>query len=263
MEPEQIKRIVKYAVIGLVIVILLFGAFGTIDAGERGVKTRFGAVVGVVDQGLYFKLPFIERVITMNVQTQKEQIDAEAASKDLQTVRTTMALNYNVQADKVGEIYTKISEDYKSRIIDPAIQEAVKAATAKYTAEELVTKRPIVRDEIKTILTARLQHEDIQVTEVSIVNFDFSESFNKAIEAKVTTEQNALAAKNKLEQVKYEADQRIAQAKGEAEAIKIQAQAITQQGGSDYVKLQWIKQWNGTLPTTMLGSNTPIIDLSK
>lgn len=242
--------------------IFLFSMFGSVNAGWKGVRTQFGAVVGQVETGLYFKLPFVQKVVKLNVQTQKEQIDAESASSDLQNVSTTIALNYNLYPDKVTELYTKIGTDYKSRIIDPAIQEAVKASTAKHTAEQLITKRTEVRDEIKTILTARLATEFIQVTEVSIVNFDFSQSFNQAIEAKVTAEQNALAAKNKLEQVKFEAEQRIAQATAEAEAIRISAQAINSQGGADYVNLKAIEKWNGILPTQMIpGGTVPFINL--
>jgi regulator of protease activity HflC (stomatin/prohibitin superfamily) len=105
----------------------------------------------------------------------------------------------------------------------------------------------------------------IVVDQVNITNFDFSQSFNAAIEAKVTAEQSALAAKNKLEQVKFEAEQRVTQAKGEAEAIKIQAAAIQAQGGQEYVSLKWVEKWNGALPTTQLGNSgfTPLISISK
>lgn len=260
----NIGKVILHSILGVILLAVLFGSSGTISAGYKGVKTQFGAVKGVVDSGLYFKMPFIQKVVKMNVQTQKEQIDAEAASADLQNVKATVALNYNLYPDKVSELFNKIGNDYKSRIIDPAIQEAVKAATAKHTAEELITKRAEVRDEMKTLLTARLAPEFIQVSEVSIVNFDFSSSFNQAIEAKVTAEQNALAAKNKLEQVKYEADQRVASAEAEAKAIQIQAQAINSQGGADYVHLKAIEKWNGILPTQMIpGGTVPFINLSK
>lgn len=258
----NISKIVVHSVIGLVVLIVLFSSFGSINAGWKGVKTQFGAVVGNVDTGLYLKVPFIQKVVKMNVQTQKEQVDAESASSDLQNVSTTIALNYNLYPDKVIDLFSKIGVGYKSRIIDPAIQESVKASTAKHTAEQLITKRAEVRDEIKAILTARLATEFIQVTEVSIVNFDFSNSFNQAIEAKVTAEQNALAAKNKLEQVKFEAEQRLTTATAEAKAIQIQAQAITQTGGAEYVNLKAVEKWNGILPTQMIPNGAlPFINL--
>lgn len=259
----RVGKIITHVILGLLIGGLIFGSFGTVGAGYKGVKTRFGNVVGSVNPGLYFKLPFIEHIVKLNIQTQKEETDSTAASKDLQDVKATVALNYNIDPAYVGELYANIGSEYKIRIIDPAIQEAVKAATAQYTAEELVTKRPLVRDSIKEALTGRLQTEYIIVSEVSIVNFSFSKSFNDAIEAKVTAEQNALAAKNKLEQVKYEADQRISEAKGEAEAIRIQAQAIQQQGGAEYVNLKSVEKWDGKLPTYMMGNSVPFINLSK
>jgi regulator of protease activity HflC (stomatin/prohibitin superfamily) len=265
-DGEQIKFITGKVVKGLLVflvLILVLGSFNTIGAGERGVVLRLGAVNRVMTEGLNFKIPLIESVKVLDVKTQKEAARATAASKDLQTITAEVALNYHLQPEAVTSLWQSVGENYKERIIDPAIQEAVKSATAKFTAEELITKRPEVKEEIKSALTTRLSKEFILVDDFSIVNFDFSKSFNEAIEAKVTAEQNALAAKNKLEQVKYEAEQRVAQSEGEAKAIKIQAEAITQQGGADYVKLQAIKQWNGVLPTTMLpNSGVPFINLN-
>lgn len=248
-------------VAALILLVLLFTSFGTVSVGNRGIKTRFGAVVSTIEPGFYVKMPFIEHVESMDVQTQKEQTNAASASKDLQTVSTTVAVNYNIDPSKVAELFTNIGTDFGSKIIDPSIQEVVKAVTAKYTAEELITKRANVTDEIKTLLTDKLSSRDITVSGVSIVNFDFSKSFNDAIELKVTAEQNALAAKNKLDQVQYEADQRVAQAKGEAEAIKIQAQAINSQGGADYVQLQAIKAWKGEVPQYMGVGAVPFINI--
>ena len=261
---KNVSKIVLHSIIALIILIIVFTSFGSIPAGYKGVRTQFSAVAGEVNSGLYFKIPFIQGMVKMDTQTQKEQAEADAASSDLQTVQATIAVNYNLYPDKVSELYQSIGTEYGSRIIDPAIQEAVKAATAKYTAEELITKREAVKDEIQTALTSRLQGEFIQVTQVSIVNFQFSSSFNQAIEAKVTAEQNALAAKNKLDQVQYEAQQTVATAKAQAEAIQIQAQAINSQGGADYVQLQAIKAWDGHLPTSMIpGGTVPFINLVK
>lgn len=262
-EPLVIKMIV-HAFLVMLIITILFGSFGTVSAGERGIKTRLGAVVGTIEPGLYMKLPFMEGVVSIDVQTQKEQTDAEAASSDLQTVHSTVAVNYNLDSSKIQDLYTRIGVEYQSKVIDPAIQEVVKAATAKYTADQLLTKRPQVTDDIQTALAAKLALSDITVSAVSIINFDFSGSFNKAIEDKVTAEQNALAAKNKLDQVKYEAEQTVASAQAQAEAIKIQAQAINSQGGADYVQLQAITKWDGHLPQQMIpGSTVPFLNLKN
>lgn len=257
---------IKLGVGGFVVILVLSifaGSFSVVGAGERGVKTRFGVVKGVLDPGLHFLTPFVDDVTKMDVQTQKEQTEADASSADLQTVKATVAVNYNLVYEKVADLYQRIGKDFGPKLIDPAIQEVVKAVTAKYTAEQLITKRAEVTDEIQAQLSAKLTPSDIQVTSVSIVNFNFSASFEQAIEAKVTAEQNALAAKNKLDQVKYEADQRVAEADGEAKAIKIQAEAIQTQGGAAYVALKTVEKWNGALPQYMMGNTVPFLNLTK
>ncbi len=262
MNTNKVPYIIG-GILGFIVFVIILGSFTTISAGERGVKTRFGVVVGVLDPGLHFKTPLIEKVTKLDVQTQKEQTEADAASSDLQTVKATIAVNYNLAYEKVGDLYQRLGADYSAKVIDPAIQEVVKAVTARYTAEQLITKRAEVTDDIQSQLSTKLASSDILVTGVSIVNFDFSKTFNEAIEAKVTAEQNALAAKNKLDQVKYEADQRIAEAQGEAQAIKIQAEAIQHQGGAEYVNLKAVEKWDGSLPQYMMGSSVPFINLTK
>lgn len=258
------RKGIRTIVIGVIVVLLLTSSVGTVSAGQLGVRTRFNAVVGSVNEGLYFKLPFIEKVHIVDIQTQKEQVSAEAASADLQTVNTTVAVNYNIDSQKVLDLYTHVGVDYKIRVIDPAIQEVVKAVTANYTAEQLITKRPEVTEAIQAALAARLSPSGIFVTAVSVVNFNFSVSFNDAIEAKVTAEQNALAAKNKLDQIKFEAEQRITTARAEAEAIKIQAEAIQSQGGAGYVDLKAIEKWDGKLPTQMIpAGSVPFVNLNR
>lgn len=196
----------------------------------------------------------------MDTQVQKEQVDASAASSDLQTVTTTVAVNFHIDPWDAGNIYQTIGADYQSRVIDPAIQESIKSITANYTAEQLITQRETVREDILNLLTTKLDAYGVHVDSLNIVNFAFSDTFNTAIEAKVTAQQNALAAQNKLVQVQAEADQTVATAKAQTEAIQIQAQAINSQGGADYVELQAIKQWNGILPATYIpGSANPFI----
>lgn len=261
LHEQKVGKIVERLLVFGLLIFIFFSSITIIQAGERGVVLRLGSISRVFNEGFHFNIPFIENVAILNVQTQKEQVEAVSASKDLQTVTTAVALNYNLDPEKVGILWQKIGKNYKERLIDPAIQEAVKASTAKFTAEQLVTQRSDVRDEIKLNLTERLKAEYIIVTEVSIVNFGFSQAFDQAIEAKVTAEQNALAAKNKLEQVKFEAEQRVTQAQAEAEAIKIQAEAIQNQGGAEYVNLKAIEKWDGKLPSYMLGDSTPFINV--
>lgn len=251
------KYVIAVLALITVVFIIILNPLTTIDTGERGIVLHWGAFKGkVLTEGIHMVMPIAQDVIKINVQTQKVESSVGAASKDLQSVNATVALNYHLDSLKVGSLYQKTGLDYDNRIISPAVQEAVKSITAQFTAEELITRRAEVKEKTKSLLSERLGKDYIIVEDISIVNFAFSESFNAAIEAKVTAEQSALAAKNKLEQVKFEAQQKIETAKAEAESIKIQASAINAQGGADYVRLQAINKWQGVLPTTMLPNGT-------
>lgn len=250
------KVIVFGIIAGIILLIILFGTFYTISAGYRGVILTFGKPsVTSMGEGLHFKIPLVQKVVKMDTRTQKYEADLTAASSDLQDVKTKIAINYHLNPESVPELYRTIGVDYATKVIYPLEQESNKAATAQFSAVELITKREQVRESMKTTLRDKLSERGIIIEDISIVDFAFSPSFSQAIEAKVTAEQNALAAKNKLEQVKYEAEQRVTQAEGEAKAIQIQTSAINSQGGESYVQLQMIKQWNGQLPYSTGGSS--------
>lgn len=259
-------KLVMWASVGILVFVLLFGTFYTISAGERGVLLTFGKAKPVaITEGLHFKIPLVQSVEVFDIKTLKYETDATAASSDLQTVTTKLAINYHVLPDQVPRIYTEIGVDYASRVIQPLEQEIIKATTAKFTAEELITKRESVREDIKSTLKERLEPRGIIVEEVSITNFDFSSSFNEAIEAKVTAEQSALAAKNKLEQVKFEAEQKVASATAEAKALELQKAQVT----PELIELRKIEvqskaidKWNGVMPI-VVGSSSPFIDISS
>jgi regulator of protease activity HflC (stomatin/prohibitin superfamily) len=269
--PPMIKWIIGgfFVFIGLSI---LFSSFYIVGAGERGILVTLGnPSMTPYSEGLHFKFPLVQSVIILDVKTQKYEGDAAAASKDLQTVQTKLAINYHLIPENVPRLYKEIGLDYSLRIIQPMEQEVVKATTAQFTAEELITRREEVRDGIKQTLKERLVERGIVVKEVSIVNFDFSTSFNEAIEAKVTAEQQALAAKNKLEQVKFEAEQLVAKATAEAEALRLKKQQITPelvqlsqievQSKALDVQREAIAKWNGILPQ-VTGGATPFFNLN-
>jgi regulator of protease activity HflC (stomatin/prohibitin superfamily) len=267
-EEKNIVTGVITTVVILLIVVTAWLSFGTVGAGERGVKTRLNAVVGEVGPGLYIKFPFIEHVIKMNVKTQSVVYERDeplsSASRDLQDVQIATVVNYHIDASQVRQIYTQYGDQdyYEAQAIRPAVRDIVKATASQFTAEELVTKRAEFTDEVIVRLNERLNNKFAVVEQVNITNFEFSKAFTQAIEAKVTATQNAEAAKNKLEQVKFEAQQQIEKAKAEAEAIRIQAQAITQQGGSEYVNLKAVDKWDGKLPVQMVpGSSVPFLNL--
>lgn len=260
-QKTKVGAIIRDTFLGIFLLILFFSSFGTIGAGQRGVLLQFGGVTGkIYSEGLYFKAPFIHAVKVLDIKTQKEQVGAGSASKDLQTVTSVVALNYNLKADKVAKMWQEVGQDYKSRIIDPAIQESVKASTAKFTAEELITKRELVREEVKISLKGKLEPYGIVVDDLNIIAFDFSQSFNQAIEAKVTAEQSALAAKNKLEQVKFEAQQAIESAQGRAKAIQIEGEALN--NSPQVTELRYIEKWDGKMPIYW-GGATPFVGLPQ
>jgi regulator of protease activity HflC (stomatin/prohibitin superfamily) len=254
--------------IALVFFILFISPFTIVSVGERAIVLHLGNIDRVLSEGVHWVTPFTESVVTVDITTQKDEVEAQAASKDLQNVTARIAVNYQVDPSRVAEIYSQYLGDEQSRLIAPSIQEAVKAATAKYTAEELITKREIVRSDIVASLKEKLTPANILVSNVNIINFNFSEQFNQAIESKVRAEQDALAQKNLLEKVKYEAEQRVATARAEAESIKLQSDAANNE---KYVSLKRIevqlevaKRWNGQLPTNMYaGAPLPLLDITK
>ncbi len=257
----KLPTTVKIAIAGVIALIAfaLLAPFTIVGPGERAVIVKLGKVDRVLSEGVHWVTPIIEGVKSFDVRVRKTDATATAASKDLQTVRAEIVLNWSLIPEFVGQLYQAIGTDFEARVIVPSLQESVKAATARYTAEELITKREQVKDDIKTLLAERLSKSFIAVTDVNIVNFDFSESFNAAIEAKVTAEQNALAAKNKLEQVKYEATQAIEKARGEAESIRVQAEAL--KSNPALVNLKAVERWNGVLPSYVMGDSVPFINI--
>jgi regulator of protease activity HflC (stomatin/prohibitin superfamily) len=238
----------------VLVVIFLMNPFVIINAGYRGVMLTWGKVTDVLSEGFHIRIPIAQKVQKIETRIVKLETKSVAYSKDIQTADSVVALNYHVDPPSVGNLYKDIGMDYVERIISPSIQESVKATTAKFTAQELIEKREMVRDEIRTILIERLSKNYLIVDAFSIVDFDFSDNYEKAIEEKQVAQQMALKAENDLRRVKLEAEQRIAQAKGEAEAIRIQVEAITQQGGKDYVSLKTVEKWDGKLPINLYGA---------
>jgi len=258
---ENKMLIIRKVVLGLLVMGILSTAFTIVPTGFRGVVTQFGKVTGkVFDEGLHLKIPFVETVSKINIQIQKEETEADSSSKDLQSVSATIALNYRIDETRVQDLFQDVGKLYVPKIIDPVIQEAVKSGMARFTAEELITKRPEVKEVIEGIMSETLNERGIRVIDFNIVNFNFSAAFDNAIEAKVTAEQEALAAKNKLEQIKFEAQQAVESAKGRAEAIEIEAKAL--RNSPDILELRAIEKWNGVLPQ-VTGESVPFVNLNN
>ena len=259
-ELKNILKIAAGAVIALFAAVFLFSGIYTIDAGERGIVLSWGSISGIEKDGLHLKMPFVQTVKKVDVRTRKAHAPASAASSDMQRVESEVSLNYRLDAENLSSIYTRTGLDIESSLIDPRIQEVVKAVVAKYQADKLLGQREIVKSEIESMLKESLASYHVIVEAVQITNFKFSEQYDAAIEAKQTAEQNAQKAKNDLERIKVEAEQKIATARAEAEAIRIQADAIKAQGGAEYVQLKAIEKWNGALPT-YTGNSLPFLSI--
>jgi len=249
---------VKFGIFAVVILVLflILNPFVQVNRGQRGVVMNWGAVSDrVLGEGLHWRMPIQQSVHMMNVQEVKYTTKSASYSKDTQAVDTEVAFNYVLDASRVDKIYQSIGDNkiVENVVIDPAIQETQKQVFARYTAQDLLDKRAEISNEINKDLVSRLQEKGIILKSFSILNFDFSDSYEQAVEQKQVAAQDALKAENKLKQVQFEAEQRLTQAKAEAEAIKIQADAITSQGGAEYVNLKRIEKWNGLGCTSYCG----------
>lgn len=220
---KKVKIIVGVCVALLLIVAISIASITIVPAGHKGVTLNMGAVTGaVMNEGINFKIPFVQNAEIIDVRVKKyESKDNSSASKDLQTIKSSIAVNYRVNQDHVADLYQKIGMSYESTVINPAISECIKSVTSRYTAEELITKRTEVSEEMKKFLQKKLSEKYILVDSFNIINFDFTDAFNTAIEEKQIAEQNALKAKYDLERIKTEAEQAVTKAKGEAEAMKL------------------------------------------
>ena len=264
--PKGLGKKVAGIAIVLLVLVVLGGSMGTVGAGQQGVLLRFGAVTGEIkDEGLYFKIPFVNQVVLMSTQIQKYTATATSSSKDLQVVSTEVTLNFQLNASQVGEIYRTMRRQYENRIIQPFIQEAVKSVTANYNAEELITQRPAVKSALQDFVTQRLAPLGMNVVELSITDFQFSAGFQQSIEAKVTAVQQALEAENALARVEFEAQQQIAKARAEAEGLRLQKQQITSQLlelRKIEVQGRAVEKWNGVMPQVVTsGGPVPMLDV--
>ncbi len=267
-------KAVAIIIIALIVIgVVAAASVKIVDAGHRGVLLHWSAVDlshPPLDEGLHFVVPFMDDVVNVEVRTLKYEKSTTSASKDLQTVATTVTVNYHPSKESVHQLYKDIGLDYENRVIQPAIEETVKQVTANYNAEELITKRPLVKADIQSEISVRLNEFNLLTEIVSITDFEFSSLFAQAIESKVEAEQKAKKAENDLIRIEVEARQaeahalglakaNIAEANGEAEAIRIINQALID--NPNY--LDWLKTqaWDGKLPLVVGEGGTPFIQI--
>lgn len=261
MEKKE-KILLGILVLALIVVLFRAVCVRTVQAGKTGVEVRMGEVQeDVLTNGWHIQIPFVTKIVKINNQVLRTDVNGESASKDLQTVKSTVSVNYRVRPDSSTYIYKNVGKDYEdweNVILRPAVQECVKSVVAKYTAEELITDRENVSAAIQNELAKQVGNYGIEVSELNIINFDFSDEFNSAIEAKQTAQQNALKAQQDLERIKVEGQQKIAEAEAEAKANALKNEQITDK----ILRQKWIEKWDGKLPT-VFGSEDNILDINS
>lgn len=261
------KKLILPLIIVIAALIVLAASIKIVPAGSTGVVMTLGKVNdNVMQEGLNFKIPFVQTVSVVNNKIQVVEVDAPAVSKDLQTINSVIAVNYRIGLDSSANIYKNIGQDYQTVLLLPAVQESIKSVTAKYTAEELITMRAQVGVEIKSSLEEKVNEYGIVIEKFNIVNFDFSAEFNSAIEAKQVAEQNLIKTKTEQEQAiviaEAEAKRKIIEADAEAESVlkKANAQAeankkLSESLNNTIVEYEKIQKWNGELPMSTNGNS--------
>ena len=265
---------VKWIVIGAAAIFVAVNSFTIVPAGNTGVVLTLGEVsANPLSEGFHVKAPFVQTVENMSNKIRVYETPASAVSKDLQTVSSSIAVNYRLVSDKSPDMYKNVGVDYQTILITPVVQECMKSATAKYNAEQLITDRESVSNEVKTALDSKLNAYGIYIEKFNIVNFDFSAEFNTAIEAKQVAEQNLLKTKTEQEQAKViantEAEKKVIAAKAEAEAILKQAQAqadanklLDESLSNKVIAYEQIQKWDGVMPKVTGKDGGLLIDVN-
>lgn len=271
-KKSKAPMIITAIVIVVLVLVAILASVKIVPAGCTGVVTTFGEVSDTsLTEGLHFVIPFAQKVEIISNKIQIYEATADAVSNDMQAVNTKIAVNYRIRSEASASIFREIGIDYKDVILMPTVQEGMKSVCAKYNAEQLITKRASVADEIKTELEAKVNDYGIEIEKFNIVNFDFSKEFNEAIEAKQVAEQNYLKTKTEQNQAivvaEAEAKKKVIAAEADAKAIKARADAqadanktIAASLSPTLIQYQIVERWNGVLPKVASSAN-PLISM--
>ena len=255
--------------IGMVISILIivFASITTVPTGYVGVKTRFGKVQNdVIQEGFNWKAPFIEKIVKIDCRTKKLETATSTASKDLQEVSLKVVINYNVEKQTANNLYREVGTTYEEVIVNPAILESIKAITAQYTAEELITKRAEVSNKMQETLKEKVEQKGFNIVDFNITDLNFSDAYNQAIEKKQVAEQEAKQAEYELQKSKVENERKIAEAEANAKVMEVQNASTTDEAirlKELEIQKAFIEKWDGKLPTTSMGEAIPFLNISK
>lgn len=254
-------NVIKSVLSVLFLLVLISSFFVIVNAGERGILMRFGNVQDeILDEGLHVIIPMVNTVQKLSVRVQNQEISAEASSKDLQEVYTDVSLNWHIIPEEVNLSFQQIGDQQATitRIINPAVEEVLKAVMAKYTAEEIITRRGEVKSGVDELLTIRLKPYHIEVDDISLVHVHFSNRFSDAVEAKQIAEQEAKRAEFVALKAIREAEAKVNLARGEAEAQRLLKENLT----PELLQKQAIDKWNGSLPLVVGNDTTKVVDLN-
>ena len=267
METKSKVILVIIAIILVFGLITFFASTTIVPTGHIGVVTLYQNVQDkYLNAGFHMIKPFVESVHDVDIRTQKYSNTVEGSAKDLQIVNLTLSINYRIKPEQASKLYAEVGANYDDIILNPALQSGLKAIVAQYTAEEMITKRSEVSAMITEELNNRLE-EYFSISAVNLENIDFTEEYNKAIEAKTTNEQKAQAEKAQLEIIKVQNEQKINTAEAEAKVRELQSQSVTDKSLEQLrleIQREMIQKWNGAFPTTMLSDDpTMLFNLNK
>ena len=263
-----VGKIVGIVVALVLVLIVLGGSIVVVEAGQSGVVLTFGRVSPIVlQEGIHIKVPFAQNVITINNRIVKTEVTTEAFSKDLQTISSVIAVNYHINKNASAEIYKQVGLSYEDVLVMPAINEVLKAVTANYTAQQLVSQRNDVSVLLDDNLNAKLNEYGIVIDDLNIINWDFSQEYISAIEAKQVAEQNLIKTRTEQEQAlviaNTEAQKQVIAAQAEADKIKLLADATASSNETIALSLSDIlirytllQKWDGQLPKVTGGAST-------
>lgn len=281
------RRLVVIGIVALLAVIVAFNGFFTVDQGYRGVHLRLGAVVGIAQPGLGFKVPFIDRVVMMRTQTNSKLYEnMETYSRDQQLAELRMSVTYRLAPDLVDSVYATFGseEAMVSRLIDRRVNELARTVFGQFNAVEAIQQRSRLNQQIFDEVLRVIDNPSVIIESVQVEDVAFSTAYEQSVEARMMAEVEVERRSQELEQQRIEAqivvtkaqgdaDARVAEAKAQAEATKLageaEASAIRAKGEAlrdnpELVSLVTAENWNGVLPTTMLpGGTVPFLGLAQ
>lgn len=245
-EILNIPKIIVFSIIGLFVFITILSSFKTIKSGETGLKVRFGKIVdsSSLTEGINFKIPYVEKIVKVDIKVQKEEINVESSTKDMQIINTNVAVNYRIKNDKATQLYKTVGKDYKEVVLSPAVKESIKTAIAKYNSEEITTKRNEVSKSCLESIQSKVDKYGIFIEDFNLTDFSFSSEYTKAIEEKQVAQQ-------KLEKAKLDAESKLVQAEATRKSNELLKKTLTDK----LIQEKFIEKWDGKLPTTYAGKD--------